>query len=112
MLPSRPVVDEIDRQSREGAADIEKVSGRTGERRRARPHEDRDDDRHIRGMRRPEVRIVVEDDVAVVDVVAEMRRTPFTIFGIAPMNIGVESDSASTLPSRRRSRRRDPPTLG
>src|SRR5438477_634950 len=27
------------------------------------------------------------------------RRTPFTIFGIAPMNIGVESDSASSLPS-------------
>ena len=25
--------------------------------------------------------------------------TPLTIFGIAPMNIGVESDSASSLPS-------------
>ena len=25
--------------------------------------------------------------------------TPLTILGIAPMNIGVESDSASTLPS-------------
>ncbi len=26
-------------------------------------------------------------------------RTPLTIFGIAPMNIGVESDSASSFPS-------------
>ena len=31
------------------------------------------------------------------------RITPFTIFGIAPMNIGVESDSAISLPSTSKS---------
>ena len=72
-VPLRPVVDEVDGQAGIGAADVEHVRRRAGEADQLALVEDRDHDRHVRRVRGAAVGVVVEDDVALVDVVAEDR---------------------------------------
>src|SRR5436305_128702 len=67
----RPVVDEVDGEAGEGAADVEQVRRGSAEPDELAVVKDRDDDRDVRRVRGAEVRVVVEDDVAVVDVVPE-----------------------------------------
>ena len=72
-VPLRPVVDKVDREARVRAADVEQMRRRAREAGQLALEEDRDDDRDIRRVRRAEIRVVVEDHVAVVDVLAEER---------------------------------------
>ena len=67
----RPVVDEVDGEAGIGAADVEHVRRGAGEADELALVEDRDDDRDVGRVRRADVRIVVQDHVALVDVVAE-----------------------------------------
>ena len=70
-VPLRPVVDEVDREARVGAADVEHVRRGAREADELALVEDRDDDRDVRRVRGAGVRVVVQDHVALVDVVAE-----------------------------------------
>ena len=68
-----PVVDEVDREAREGATDIEQVGRGTREADQLALMEDGHHNCDVGRVGRAEVRIVVENDVAGVDVVAEQR---------------------------------------
>ena len=72
-VPLRPVVDEVDREPRVGAPDVEHVRRRAREADELAVEEDRDHDRDVGGVRGAAVGVVVQDDVAVVDVLAEDR---------------------------------------
>ena len=67
----RPVVDKVDSEAGERTADVEQVRGGACEADELAFVEDRDHDRNVRRVCRAQVRIVVEDHVTVVDVVAE-----------------------------------------
>ena len=69
----RPVIDEVDGKAGEGAADVEQMRRGTGEADQLAVVEDGHDDRDVGRVGRTEVRIVVQDDVARVDVVAQQR---------------------------------------
>ena len=97
----RPVVDEVDRRGRgrrrrcRAGAPRRRRSrrarprGRSGSRSRRRASASRRRTGRCGGSRRPSWMSSPRSLI-----------TLLTIFGIAPMNIGVESDSASSLPSR------------
>ena len=74
-----PHVDRVHHQPRGHPADVCEVAVRARPRAQAAVVEDRDRHAQIRCVRRPQVRVVVEEHVALVDVVADDRDDPLQV---------------------------------
>ena len=69
-------VDEVDVEARRGGADVDQVRGGGGESEQAPFVENGQRHAHVGGVRCPVVRVVVKDDVAVVDVALQRAHEP------------------------------------